>query len=704
MKRYLYMTMVALAGLFASACDNSEKPLEEADHYIEVVSESAFQVGYEEEIINVEIDANCKWNISKTDSNGEGISWIKTDATAGTGPKAFRIKVLKNKTEFERRGSVNIYSDQVTAHIDITQEANPDPYKEPVPFVGYTMPVYQMFESGLGIDVAGGEVKEMDCDFTNATVEGNVITFTNGLVIEKTGTAPADFKMACPVHTKPATYAGFQLGVGATFAEGDSWIYKIPMNFALSGDLRFTYGSRKEDISDASAYQWSSDGGKTWNDVTKMESIKSEGAFKSVWFTIPEAQRVEAEGSLWIKVTPAATKVYIQNGIALEKASASLSSVAPQDNSTIVISEGFDDIADANASYITVPGFMKSAVTGYSAKGSDDTNPYVSTNPAVSYTHCFARPGFLQVGYSNEAQVARCGFNGSVTLDVGKRLAEMGIADKVGLKVSLKAAGMTNAYGRSCDAQLVLKSAETVVASIPQLSMDRFAAYTLTVPEADQNTVLEITSLPCDKPGDGTATSAYEAADYRFFIDDLVVEVIPVMTDRVLTFDFTAAAAATQTDPNWPTGQRKASNGDDISDVECNYNLDGVDYSFLCADCPDKTASKTYWNKEKGYIVIGGIYRYLGLPVLEGYKLVKVVCLHGTSAAEEGRGLAVTSEITESTVTPNYVSGGEPQVTKTTGDTLTYDLEQTSTGVRYYLNCTLKTIGLSKITLTYTVK
>ena len=677
--------MVALAGLFASACDNSEKPLEEADHYIEVVSESAFQVGYEEEIINVEIDANCKWNISKTDSNGEGISWIKTDVATGTGPKAFRIKVLKNKTEFERRGTVNIYSDQVTAYIDITQEANPDPDAEPVPFAGYNMPAYQMFESNLGIDVPSGALTEMDCDFTNASVDGNVITFTGGLVIEKTGTTPADFKMACPAHTNPKSYAGFQLGVGATFASGDSWIYKIPMNFALSGDLRFTYGSRKESISDASAYKWSSDEGKTWNDVTRMEAVKSDAAFKSVWFTIPEAQKVEPESHLWVKVTPAAEKVYIQNGIALEKASATLSSVAPQDNSTIVISEGFDGIVDANASNITVPGFMKSAVSGYSAKGKDDTNPYVSTNAAVSYSHCFARPGFLQVGYSDEALPARCGFNGKVTLNVGARLAEMGITDKVGLKVSLKAAGITNAYGRSCDAQLAIMSAGAVVTSIPQLSMDSFAPYTLTVPEADGNTVLEITSLPCDKPGDGTATSAYEAADYRFFIDDLVVEVMPVVTDLVLKFDFTDAGKMA----GWPTSNKPE--GHDISqNILATYNLDGVDYQFTLANPLNSTGDNIpYFNVNRLTIPT---QRYVGFPVIPGFKLVKVELDIHTM----GKECAVSSDIGVGTQDPTFVEGGG----KTKGSS--FDLTNTEAGKQYYLKV-WSAYALNSMTLTYTV-
>ena len=688
MKRYLYFITIALAGLFVSACNNTEKPLDEADHYIDVVSESMFSVGYDEEIINVEIDANCKWNISKTDSNGEGITWIKTDVATGAGAKAFRIKVLKNKTEFERRGTVNIYSDQITAYIDITQAANPDPEAEPVPFTGYNFPAYEMFESNLGLDVTSGVLTEMDCDFANASVDGNVVKFVGGLEIEKTGDTPADFKMACPVHVHPKSYAGFQLGLGATFAAGESWIYKIPMNFALSGDLRFTYGSRKEGISDASAYKWSSDEGKTWNDVDKMETIKSDAAFKSVWFTIPEAQKVESEGSLWIKVTPTAAKVYIQNGIALERASASLSSIAPQDNSTVVISEGFDDIVEANASYITVPGFMKSATTGYWSTAGQ-TNAYTSTNPAVSYNGCFARPGFLQVGYSDEALPARCGWNGGVTLKVGARLAEMGITEKTAVKVSLKAAGMTNAYGKSCDAQLVIKSAGEVVASAAQLSMDKFTTYVLRVPDVDQNTVLEITSLTCEKPGDGTAATAYEAADYRFFIDDLLVEVAPMMTDMELTFDFSDASKMAL----WPTEANRANYAVDTP-VPCVYELDGVNYTFILADPHDSKLNLPYFNtaNDMNRLTVT-TQRYLGFPVIDGYKLVKVSFV----APTEGTNCAISSDIASGTADPTFVEGGaKAKVTS-------FDLKSTEAGKQYYLKV-WGAYAITSMTLNYTME
>ena len=43
MKRYLYLITIALAGLFVSACNNTEKPLDEAEHYIDFGSDESLK-------------------------------------------------------------------------------------------------------------------------------------------------------------------------------------------------------------------------------------------------------------------------------------------------------------------------------------------------------------------------------------------------------------------------------------------------------------------------------------------------------------------------------------------------------------------------------------------------------------------------------------------------------------------------------------
>ena len=696
MKRLIGNIAVLLTGLGFCAC-GPDTDLSDAEHYIDVLTESAFEVGYEETILTVEIDANCKWNIRKTDMAGAAISWLKTDMADGEGPETFRIKVLRNNTSVSRMGTVNIYSDQTQMFIDVTQAANPDPDAEPEIFKGYNMPVYQMFESGIGIDVAGGAVKKMECDFTNATVEGNVVTFANGLVIEKAGQTPAEIMMLCPSHTNPATHAGFQLGISAKFAEGESWIYKIPLNFELYGDLRFTYGSRKEGIETTTPYKWSSDNGVTWNEITKMEPLKSDAAFKSIWFTIPQAQKVPREGQLWIKVDQTQSEVFIQNGIVLEKASAKQSSLASADASKVVISEGFDSTVEANASYLAVPGVMKSLVSGYTKSDGVDVNPYVPTDDAITVSHCFARPGFLQVGYSDEALKVRCGWNGEVIINVGERLAEMGVTEPVGLRVSFSAATMTNAFGNRTDAAIVLKVDDKVVNALDDISVNRFDTYSLIVPQVDQNSVLTITSRESSsKTGEGKAASSYESADYRFFIDDLLIETTAVSNQLMLSFDMTSSEVM----KDWPT--TKTPQPTAATPHQTVAYCDGAAYDFLLSNPSEATNnSLPYFNGTKLFFPK---YRFMGLPAIPGYKLVKVKVTDASSAVSDKRGFGITTKIAKQSSTGNngqeFVSGGEHQSVTGNGP-YTFELSGTQANTMYYLRVASQDALISEIELTY---
>ena len=161
-----------------------------------------------------------------------------------------------------------------------------------------------------------------------------------------------------------------------------------------------------------------------------------------------------------------------------------------------------------------------------------------------------------------------------------------------------------------------------------------------------------------------------------------------------LEFDFTTDANLVGEWPrvdNWDT---KSGAGERI------YNLNGTEYSFLLTDCIGASNARVAWDTTRG-LLMWAAYRYIGLPVVEGYKLVSVTCLHATSANGKGRGMGVTSNITDKNTTPTYVSGGEVQITKTTGDYLTYNLTGTEVNTRYYLYCSKTSIGLGKITLTY---
>lgn len=690
---------ILLCILFFSCAKNIDEGL--GDDFINVTPAS-IEATFEEKIVEINVEANCTWNVVKTDEDGSLSDWIKVDKITGNGSATFKVKILRNPDGTDRSGSVDIKGKNTAAFITVTQEANPNPEEPEEPELPeYTMPVYQMFENGGKIDVPSGEIVTAEPDFTNATVEGNVITFKDGLVIEKTGT-PGNIMMACPSHTNPKADAGFQLGVCADFQPGESWIFKIPIANSLEGDFRFSYGSRKEGFSagDITPYSWSTDEGKNWNAVTRMEAVVSDAAFKSVWFTIPSDKRLEAGKSLWLKIDQSAPTVYIQNGITLDYAKAQLSSLPAQDASGIVISEGFDATVEANASFIEVPGFMKSMTTDYTSKGIDK-NGLILENNAITYTHCSARPGFIQVGYNDEAVTARCGWNGTVSINVGARLKEMGI-EKTNLKVTFKASGLTNAYNVTGDAAIIIKSGEKTVGTVNNLSIDRFSTYSITVANADQNTMLAITSsTDVDKPMEGadsfngSSTVASDMADFRFFIDDLLIEVDDTQTPsedtKTLEFDFTTCPAG------WPdTDNREHVEGG----TKCNYRLDGTDYEFILADAFGAGVDRVYWNAG-GYIIWATLYRYLGLPAIEGYKLTGIECLHATST-KSGRMMGVAESIVEpDSEKVVYVSGGTPIEFSTQGETYSFDLSGTTEGTVYYLYCAKTGVGVSRIKLTY---
>lgn len=684
------------------------------DNYISVTP-TTVSVGYESEIIDVTVDANCVWTVSKTDANGDLADWIKTDKISGKGSTTFQIKVLKNKTDEPRQGSVNLKGDNASAFIDITQALNPnpdeddpeedDPWVEPEPDQKwYTMPVYEKFESSEGLDIESGKVIAKDCNFSNAYVDGNVITFYNGLVIEKTG-GPANFIMLLPCHTNPRKMAGFQIAPGSkNFVEGDSWIFKIPLQDGVYGDLRFTYGSRNEGTMTVEKYAWSSDEGATWNPIERMQAMSSDAAFKSIWFTVPGGQAVQPLGSLWIKITPTpkngnadADCNRFNTGFTLDYAKAPESSLPAQDASSVIISEGFDHIIDANGAWLEVPGFLKSGSTGYINNGTV-TNGYSPANSAIAVKYAFARPGFLQVGAHDEALPARCGYNGELTLKVGDRLKEMGL-QATEITLSFKAAGLTNAFERTGDAKVVVKSGSEVVGKIDNLSIDKFADYSFKL-NADQSTVLVITSEDvADKAKNGTGSDyTCDYADFRFFVDDILVttgsgasnpEPGPSTID--LEFDFTVSALA-----GWPTTDHYTHV---VGGTKAIYPLNGTNYEFLCADCTDAVDDRVYWHAN-GYIILASAYRYFGMPAISGYKLTKISAEHG-SATKDGRWVGVCSGITTQQGTVPYVTGGEILEMKTQGEFYTWNLSGTEAGKVYYIYCQALGVGISKVRLTY---
>ncbi len=174
-----------------------------------------------------------------------------------------------------------------------------------------------------------------------------------------------------------------------------------------------------------------------------------------------------------------------------------------------------------------------------------------------------------------------------------------------------------------------------------------------------------------------------------------------------LTFPFTGTPL-----PGWPT-VAKYTHVD--GGVKCVYPLGGVNYVFVPADCDGASAGQAFWQPpvaadgdtpaKAGYFALNAQYRYLGLPVIDGYALTKVVChsvaLSGSTVDAK---VGITKSIATSTGHPaasEYLDGGATQTwPKAGGGTFSYNLSGTQAKTRYYIYAYAKG-AISSLDLTY---
>lgn len=499
------------------------------------VSPVSVNAGYEAEIFDIDVEANTQWTISRTDAEGNEIDWVKVDRISGKGSLSMKIKVLENPGKDERSAVLTFEAgESAKAFFDVLQAGNPnepapdpdpDPEPEPDP-VGYGFPMLQKFTTGQDIDITSGKIVKVDfatMPILGATVEGNKVTFSDGLEIEAVGDEPTTFQTARPAHTNPTKFAGFQEGLCVTGNTKWTFTYTIPFKVEVAGKVRFVKGQRKEKDD---SYSWSSDGGATWNTVGAAAAGKSDAAVKYLDFEIPEAQKVAAGGKLIIRETlttaSASVGVTMQNGVALVLGEGEKSSLPAQDAAEVVFSDGFDNILSAPAFCLMQATFLESWTSGtrtvpsYTAETSGV--PSVVTPEA-----CYSRPGFLQIGYADEAMAFSSNqfyIHGSYSVNIGDRLKEMGISS-ADVTVSFKAGGMTSAFGESCNAKPVLTASKGTVSDggSVALPMDEFKEFTFTVTGADQTTVLKLESVGAEN------SSKAGKPDERFFIDDVLVKI-----------------------------------------------------------------------------------------------------------------------------------------------------------------------------------
>ena len=167
--------------------------------------------------------------------------------------------------------------------------------------------------------------------------------------------------------------------------------------------------------------------------------------------------------------------------------------------------------------------------------------------------------------------------------------------------------------------------------------------------------------------------------------------------EKVLRFDFSGDAL-----PGWPTSDKWQTGP---GELDCTYPLNGTDYHFFLTDCGNGSQARVAWVKASGGLILFATWRYVGLPAIAGYKLVKVsgtMCL-SSKTRKAAIVKNVVADNTQGTITDlhEFVSGGESAEWSTKGTTYTFNLSGTEGNTMYYFLCTNTSVGVSDLTLTY---
>ena len=713
------------AGLTLLACREEIREAVDPEISVDPVK---IETSYAGEVCDIDVTANTGWVLERTDAEGNEISWVKVDRLNGKGSCAMQVKILENKGTEERTAVLKFIAGdegEATAFIDIKQgvnpnpdpEPDPDPDPDPIPGEGYDFPMIQRFTTGLSVAGEGGAVKKYsvgEMPIVDATVSGSKIVFAKGLEIEASA---GTYTVARPAHTNPTQNAGFQEGFCLEGFETGTITYTIPLKEALSGKVRFFKGQRRET---SDSYSWSSDGGQTFTEVGAATGGASDAFWKYLDFEIPASAAVPAGGKLIIRenVTYNASDVYggimMQCGVSLQTSEGEKSSVPAMTEAGVAFSEGFDNIISAPAAQILDYGFMKSWTSGKYTAPSYTADKVSDMPSVVSVEKCWSRPGFLQIGFADEAMAYSTKeyyLPGSYSINIGERLREMGMA-KADLTVTFRAAGLTTAFGENGNAEPVLSSTSGTVSDggAVVLIPDQWKDYSFTISGADQSTVITIAS------NSTTAGALAGKPDNRFFIDDIVVKAEAAEAKPLeLSFDFTVEGL------NWPTGKTAwnvykgydsglAIDNDGTADeanthrrVTVGYPLNGTEYDFVLADPDGATAHNVYQSVGKGIYV--GTLRYVGLPAIDGMRLAQVVMVQNASTKDPAafsRNVGICSNIVdtkdEGVV---YIPGGEFQNQCTNMGEYTYDITDSAAGTMYYLHSPNNASIVYSLKLTY---
>ena len=190
----------------------------------------------------------------------------------------------------------------------------------------------------------------------------------------------------------------------------------------------------------------------------------------------------------------------------------------------------------------------------------------------------------------------------------------------------------------------------------------------------------------------GVMVKKYDIEEFeRNTIYNLGTLKVPVDENtKTLVFDFQNAPESAGL-ANWPTEQTRT-NYEVGAQVECIYKLDGIDYTFILTDPLNASLNLPYFNtKDNQPRLTITTQRYVGLPIVIGYKLTSVSFRIHTAGTKIG----IATEVASGTSNPIFVEGGTAQKVDY------FDLTNTAADTRYWIKA-YGGYGLSSMTLTYT--
>ena len=529
-KRFLLFTIPLLAAVFScvqkedsTGKGNDEKP----ELTVNKEQINAPSQGLEDSFT---ITSNCYWDVTVSDPDGKAVAWVALSATSGQGNKDIALSVSANKKMEARTALIKIIAPSSAAlgkTITVLQEAG-----EQMVVDGYDFPIIETFE------IDSPESRKL----TNAVIGGNECIFDGGMVLSRSD-AEGSLEFVCPSHTQPSSGDDADRSIHRSirmdgFAQGESVIISAPVKDALSGELRLMLGARAASFTKAGwSYYWGADG-ENWNKIDIENAITpgSDAVWNIIYFNIPDSNAIPAGGTIYFKITadakPSKEYISISNTICVCPAKGETGSVPAMDGNTIAFSTAFNDLVDSYATDMRYQlGWLRIATNSYASNMTSFNDQYVlpdELSPFASVKGCYERPGYLQVGYYDESLWTRiCA--GSFTIRIGECLKQMGVAD-TDARITLKACNMKDFRGFESVAHATLAAGEESYV-MEGLKDGVFAEYSTEFHNLTQESVITIFAPQLtdeEKEALGRGEKVNNLLDYRFFIDDVVVELTTI--------------------------------------------------------------------------------------------------------------------------------------------------------------------------------